>query len=49
MHHCIKPNYNTVYSFHFSQASHLLPSVFGHLPLVIDITLVAKHHLLNIC
>lgn len=28
--------------------SHLLPSVFGNLPLVIDVTLVAKHHFFNI-
>lgn len=28
--------------------SHLFSSIFGHLTLIIDITLVAKHHLLNI-
>lgn len=29
--------------------SYLFSSVFGHLTLIIDVTLVAKHHLLNIC
>lgn len=36
------------HTVHNISNSHLFPSIFGHLPLVIDVTLVAKHHLLHI-
>lgn len=45
---CTVINYTLFWSQVQLCMAHLLPSVFGNLPLVIDVTLVAEHHFFHI-